>query len=150
MSRAVGIYEDLTADDLLPPCLRSYTQNNNESLNSIIWTIAAKHFRCGRDSVETVTLLAVCIFNEGFKSTLQIMSVMSIIIGQKQRFSQIKGTAVLSGLWNERPPHQRRITLLSQDNRMLEKHFLSLRSVHFMILEQQIKVSAIIKLLHTS
>jgi len=31
-----SIYEDLTIDELLERCLESDTQNNNESLNSLI------------------------------------------------------------------------------------------------------------------
>ncbi|XP_044584112.1 uncharacterized protein LOC123264734 isoform X2 [Cotesia glomerata] len=37
------IYEDLSSESLLERCLGSETQNNNESLNSLIWTFAPKH-----------------------------------------------------------------------------------------------------------
>ena len=36
------IYESLSANTLLKRCLDSETQNNNESLNSLIWIFAPK------------------------------------------------------------------------------------------------------------
>lgn len=75
------IYEDLTADNLLERCVGCFTQNNNESLNSLIWTFAPKHMHSGKKTVEIATYLAVCIFNEGFNSILHMLNVMGIKIG---------------------------------------------------------------------
>lgn len=75
------IYEELTSDNLLTRCLGSFTQNNNESLNSVIWTMSPKHLHCGQKTVEIATFLAVRIFNEGFDTILQIMNVMGLTIG---------------------------------------------------------------------
>ncbi|XP_032681250.1 uncharacterized protein LOC116848839 [Odontomachus brunneus] len=80
------IYEDLTTDDLLQRCLGSFTQHNNESLNSLIWTIVPKHLHCGKKTVEVATFLAVCLFNEGFHTILKIMDVMGLQIGQNAKF----------------------------------------------------------------
>ncbi|XP_026828856.1 uncharacterized protein LOC113562728, partial [Ooceraea biroi] len=60
------IYEDLSSDELLERCLGAETQNNNESLNSLIWTFAPKHLHVGVKVVEIATFLAVIIFNKGF------------------------------------------------------------------------------------
>lgn len=46
------IYESLTEEDLLNRCLGGNTQNNNESLNALIWTIAPKHFFHGKKTIE--------------------------------------------------------------------------------------------------
>lgn len=75
------VYEDFTADALLERCLGAYTQNSNGSLHSLIWTLVPRHMRCGKKTVEIATFLAICIFNEGFQTILQIMSLMGIIIG---------------------------------------------------------------------
>ena len=40
-------------------------QNNNESLNSLIWLFASKHMHSGLKIVEIVTFFAMNIFNEG-------------------------------------------------------------------------------------
>lgn len=36
-----------------------------------------------RDTIEIASILAVCIFNEGFYSVLRIMALMAINIGQQ-------------------------------------------------------------------
>ncbi|CAH1107355.1 unnamed protein product [Psylliodes chrysocephalus] len=36
------IYEDLSKDSLLERCVEGFTQNNNESLNQLIWKISPK------------------------------------------------------------------------------------------------------------
>ena len=62
-------------------CLRSETQNNNESLNSLIWTFASKYIHAGMQTIQISIFLAVCIFNEDFIPILKILSVMGITIG---------------------------------------------------------------------
>lgn len=75
------IYQSLSADSLLERCLESETQNNNESLNSLIWTFAPKHIHAGLKTIEIATFFAVSIFNEGYIPILKILAVMEITIG---------------------------------------------------------------------
>ncbi|XP_039956397.1 uncharacterized protein LOC120772072 [Bactrocera tryoni] len=75
------IYESLSDENLLLRCLGSETQNNNESLNSLIWTFAPKYIHSGTRTIEIANYFAVCIFNEGFLPILKIMSIMGITIG---------------------------------------------------------------------
>ena len=63
----------------------SYTQNNNESLNSLVWTFAPKHLHCEKKTVQSATFLVVCIFNEDFHSILQIMGIIGLKIGQNDK-----------------------------------------------------------------
>lgn len=77
------IYEILSDDQLLERCLGAETQNNNESLNSLIWTFAPKHLHSGRKIIEIATFIAVSIFNQGFLPILKILSVMGVTIGQQ-------------------------------------------------------------------
>ena len=65
--------------------LGSETQNNNESLNSLIWTFAPKRIHAGTQTIQIFTFLAVCIFNEAFIPILKILSVMGITIGPETR-----------------------------------------------------------------
>ena len=53
------IYESLSDENLLHRCLGSETQNNNESLNSLIWTFAPKHIHAGKKTIEIANYLAV-------------------------------------------------------------------------------------------
>lgn len=75
------IYKDLSEDNLLEICLGANSQNNNESLNSLIWTFSPKHIFSSKDVVEIANNLATIIFNDGFLGILQIMNVMGILIG---------------------------------------------------------------------
>lgn len=79
------IYESLTSDDLLERCLEAFTQNNNESLNLLIWMFAPKHLHCGKKTVEIANFLAVVIFNKGFQKILKIMEVMEMKVGQNAK-----------------------------------------------------------------
>lgn len=58
---------------MLGRCLGSYTQNNNENVNSVLWTFATKHLHCGKDTIDNANYLAVCTFNEGFQLILEIL-----------------------------------------------------------------------------
>jgi len=42
------IYVDLSAEELLSRCLGAYTQNSNESFNSVVWTITPKTISSGK------------------------------------------------------------------------------------------------------
>ena len=65
----------------LERCLGSESQNNNESLNSLIWNFTPKHIHARTQTIQISTFLAVCIFNEGFIPILKILSIMGITIG---------------------------------------------------------------------
>ncbi|KAG5327210.1 MOS1T transposase, partial [Pseudoatta argentina] len=75
------IYEELSSDDLLSRCLDGYTQNNNESFNSVLWSIAPKGVHSSKAIVDIAANIAVCNFNDGLKSVLEIMQVLNLTIG---------------------------------------------------------------------
>lgn len=76
------IYEDLSKDELLGRCVGSFTQNNNESFNQLIWKITPKILPAGSKIVEIAALIAACTFNEGISSLLLIMHGMDIKLGR--------------------------------------------------------------------
>ncbi|CAF1659817.1 unnamed protein product [Adineta ricciae] len=57
--------EILTSKDLLRRCLRGATQNSNECLNSIVWTILSKTKNHGYRSIRGAAALACLYFNQG-------------------------------------------------------------------------------------
>ncbi|XP_076666346.1 uncharacterized protein LOC143367955 [Andrena cerasifolii] len=69
------IYEELSSDNLLEPCLDGFTQNSNASLNALFWKIAPKTIFSGATIIEIAA-----IFNDGHKSLLQILDSMNIKI----------------------------------------------------------------------
>lgn len=75
------IYEELSRDELLNRCLGGYTQNNNESFNATVWSLAPKSYSSGKKVLDIAVSIAVCWFNDGMKSILQIMKVLKMDLG---------------------------------------------------------------------
>lgn len=75
------IYEDLSQQKLLERCVGGYTQNNNESLNNLIWKITPKIINSGSQIVQIAADIAACVFNDGAQSLLKIMQTMQIETG---------------------------------------------------------------------
>ncbi|CAF1278188.1 unnamed protein product [Didymodactylos carnosus] len=57
--------EDLTLKELLSRCLRGLTQNSNESLNSVVWSILSKSKNHGFSSVQGAATAASIYFTGG-------------------------------------------------------------------------------------
>ena len=62
------IYVRLTDKALLLRCARSATQNANESLNGIIWSLCPKETFCGKQTVDTAVNLAVVLYNDDIRN----------------------------------------------------------------------------------
>ncbi|XP_018315739.1 uncharacterized protein [Mycetomoellerius zeteki] len=58
-----------------------FTQNNNESINTLIWSIAPKRIFSGKKIVEIATYIAANIFNKGYTSILLMMATLNLTIG---------------------------------------------------------------------
>ena len=67
------VFEALSADNLLDRCLEGATQNQNESINTVVWGLCPKESFAGLNSVETPCAMAVARFNDGARSTANIM-----------------------------------------------------------------------------
>lgn len=75
------VYEKLSSDDLLERCIGGFTQNSNKSFNALVWSMAPKTVSSGKITLDTVANLAVCIFNDGFSSIMQVMKLLGLTIG---------------------------------------------------------------------
>jgi len=75
-------FEALSANDLLDRCLEGANQNQNESLNSVVWGLCPKDSFVGLSSVETACALAVARFNDGAHTTANIMRKCDLNPGQ--------------------------------------------------------------------
>jgi len=75
------VYEELSRDDLLSRCLGGFTQNSNESFNSLVWSMAPKSSSSGKSVLDIAVNLAVLYFNDGFFGIMQVMKQMGISIG---------------------------------------------------------------------
>ncbi|CAF3064653.1 unnamed protein product, partial [Rotaria sp. Silwood2] len=68
------LIDKLTSKELLRRCLRGITQNSNESLNSIVWSILSKSKHHGYRSVRGCAALAAMYFNSGSKILIKYFS----------------------------------------------------------------------------
>ena len=79
------IFNDLSHPKLLSRCLGGKTQNNNESINSLIWKLSPKTQGAGRRIVEIATSEAVILFNDGNQGKANVMKKIGITVGKHAR-----------------------------------------------------------------
>ncbi|GAB0096661.1 hypothetical protein DMENIID0001_122000 [Sergentomyia squamirostris] len=83
LSAMKPIYQDLSNDNLLEGCLGGFTQNNNESINQLIWKITPKIVPAGSKIVEIAALVSACTFNEGTAAILFFLQMMGMNLGNQ-------------------------------------------------------------------
>lgn len=76
-------YMSLCDQTLLEKCLHGMTQNRNESLNNVIWTILPKETFVGLQTLLLGAHIAVLLFNSGYLGILPIFSALGIPYEEK-------------------------------------------------------------------
>ena len=74
------IYDRLTDSALLARCLPGYTQNANESINSLVWNKCPKHKWHGRRRVQLAALSAALHFSGGASAKHAIMEKVGLTV----------------------------------------------------------------------
>lgn len=59
-----------------------------------MFTFVPREIYCDELTIEISTFIAVCVFNEGYRTILQIMALMRIMIGQNVK--------MFADIWNDR------------------------------------------------
>ena len=77
------IYEDLTRGDFLFRYLGGFTQNANESLNAVVWSIAPKAISSGKSVVDIATNIAVITYNGSFLGLLDVTCILQLKINSE-------------------------------------------------------------------
>ena len=65
----VPVFERLASKSFLEGCVKCYTQNTNESVHHVIWSMAPKSEYSSPEETSLAVSLAVCQFNSGFAYT---------------------------------------------------------------------------------
>ena len=76
------VYERLSEDDLLARCLDGRTQNQNESLNGMIWERVPKDVFIGSETLQLGVYDAVAHFNIGSKAAVNILHQLGLEPGE--------------------------------------------------------------------
>ena len=72
-------FKDLVDTNLLRKCLDGYTQNANESFNSIIWIICPKNKNHGFRVAKTAVAIAVSTYNDGANAYAQMLEHLGLV-----------------------------------------------------------------------
>ena len=90
------IFKDLANTALLSRCVDGYTQNANESVNSLVWKHCPKTGYHGLKVVEISVTIAVCVFNDGARRIADILTALELNPGSfTRRFIEDKDTVRL-------------------------------------------------------
>lgn len=81
MNEIKYIFRDLSDKKLLEKCIRGKTQNPNESLNNVIWTVLPKRVFVGIESLHFGVYEAITRFNDGNRNKIQLFEEMKFIPG---------------------------------------------------------------------
>lgn len=65
MQEILPTFEALWDENLLQSVLEALSQNNNETLNHLVWDIRPEENFAGPETVETACALAFCLFSGG-------------------------------------------------------------------------------------
>ena len=83
------IFIALSDSKLLERCVRGTTQNNNESINAIVWARCPKHRHHGAKVVRCAAASAVCHFHSGYRSRERVMKRLCIPAGEFTKRSSL-------------------------------------------------------------
>lgn len=75
------VYQKLSDDSLLEKCLHGKTQNQNESLNGMVWQRIPKEVFVGKETLEFGLYDAIAHFNVGAKTVLLVYEALGIPSG---------------------------------------------------------------------
>jgi hypothetical protein len=81
MNEIKYIFRDLSDKKLLEKCIRGKTQNPNESLNNVIWSVLFKRVFVGIESLHFGVYEAITRFNDGNKNKIQLFEEIKFIPG---------------------------------------------------------------------
>ena len=76
------IFEWLSSSDLLNSCKQGLTQNQNESLNNVLWTKCSKQVFIGKERFTIAVCEAIAVFNDGARSTKTLFEKLKLACGQ--------------------------------------------------------------------
>ena len=79
------VFMTLSQTELLERCVLGTTQNQNETLNALVWARCPKHKHHGYKAVRCAVAAAVSHFHAGAKSRLGVMKRLSINAGDKTK-----------------------------------------------------------------
>ena len=126
------IFNDLSHPKLLSRCLGGKTQNNNESINSLIWKLCPKTLGAGRRIVEIATNEAVILFNDGNHGKINLMKEFGLAAGVHARkcFAELDKQRIATS--------QLRLLESSKEVRKVKKMRQTIDAENFLIEEGEI------------
>ena len=81
----IKIYDRLTNSALLARCLPGYTQNANESINSLVWNKCSKHKWHRKRRVRLATSSAALHFSGGASAKHAVVDKVGLTVGESAK-----------------------------------------------------------------
>lgn len=81
-SELLPIFTRLSKNDLLSRCLDGMTQNQNESINAVLWSKCPKTKFCGKRRVEIAVCETIGVFNIGAAAKADLMRSVGVTPGR--------------------------------------------------------------------
>ena len=80
-SELTPIFTRLSSDELLSTCEKGLAQNQNESVNNVLWTKCSKRVFIGKSRFTLAVCDAVTSFNDGARRKKTLMQKLNLTIG---------------------------------------------------------------------
>ena len=72
------VFQDLSSDELLSPCLEGTTQNPNEAFNQFVWQRCPKQTFVSKQVLESGVYSSILTYNDGFISLKNVFKNLDI------------------------------------------------------------------------
>lgn len=80
-----SIFDRLSSQDMLKSCQGGLTQNQNESINSVVWSRCPKRLFCGLHRYTISVCDAVSQFNDGSNGRYHLFKTLNVDVGDNAR-----------------------------------------------------------------
>ena len=116
-------FDRLSSSEILSTCQRGLTQNQNESLNSVVWARCPKRLFCGVHRYKIAVSDAVSQFNDGVQRKYYLFKTLNLTVGDntKRGLSREQRNRLNKAANKVSAKYKRRLLVLRQQRKNTKK-----------------------------
>ena len=84
------IFVRLSSNELLHGCQKGLTQNQNESINSVVWSRCPKRVFCGKRQFGISVCDAVSLWNDGARGRKSLYKMLNVDVGYNMMYGLVR------------------------------------------------------------
>ena len=117
------IFDRLSSSEILSTCQRGLTQNQNESLNSVVWARCPKRLFCGVHRYKIAVCDAVSQFSDGVQRKYYLFKTLNLTVGDntKRGLSREQRNRLNKAANKVSAKYKRRLLVLRQQRKNTKK-----------------------------